>query len=170
MKEVSGPVVAIALILSAVFLPVAFMGGITGQLYRQFALTIAIAVLLSALNALTLSPALCSLLLKPKSEKGLLHRVFGAFNRGFEKATRGYLKVSHLFVRRAVLGIGLLALVALGTGGLLRTLPTGFVPAEDKGVFIINVQLPDASSLARTHADRRSDHSDDRARFPKFGT
>ncbi len=154
MQEVSGPVVAIALILSAVFLPVAFMGGITGQLYRQFALTIAIAVLLSALNALTLSPALCSLLLKPASQEGggWLRRAFGSFNRGFEKTTRGYLKVSHLFVRRAVLGIAVLVFVAVGTGGLLRALPTGFVPAEDKGVFLVNIQLPDASSLARTDA------------------
>jgi hydrophobe/amphiphile efflux-1 (HAE1) family protein len=152
MKEVSGPVIAIALILSAVFLPVAFIGGITGQLYRQFALTIAIAVLLSALNALTLSPALCSLLLRPASKSGLGWRFFGGFNRGFEKTTRGYLEVSHLFIRRALLGFGLLIIVSGATGLLLRTLSTGFLPAEDKGVFLVNVQLPDASSQARTDA------------------
>jgi HAE1 family hydrophobic/amphiphilic exporter-1 len=150
MKEVSGPVVAIALILTAVFLPVAFMGGITGQLFRQFALTIAIAVLLSALNALTLSPALCSLLLRPAAKSGFMHRVFSGFNRGFEKATRGYLKVSHLFIRRALLGVAFLVAVGLATGLLMRALPTGFLPPEDKGVFIVNVQLPDASSQART--------------------
>jgi hydrophobe/amphiphile efflux-1 (HAE1) family protein len=150
MKEVSAPVVAIALILSAVFLPVAFMGGITGQLYRQFALTIAIAVLLSALNALTLSPALCSLLLKSTAKTGWMPRVFGGFNRGFRKTTHGYLKVSHLFVRQAALGIALLVVVSLGAGTLLKTLSTGFLPAEDKGVFVVNVQLPDAASQART--------------------
>jgi len=150
MKEVAGPVIAIALILSAVFLPVAFIGGITGQLYRQFALTIAIAVLLSAVSALTLSPALCSLLLRPASS--MQQRMFGAFNRGFEKVARGYLTVSHLFVRRALLGIALLVLIAAGAGGLVKALSSGFLPSEDKGVLLVNVQLPDAASLARTDA------------------
>jgi len=152
MKEVSGPVIAIALILSAVFIPVAFMGGITGALYRQFSLTIVIAVLLSALNALTLSPALCSLLLKRAPKSGWMYRLFGPFNRGFEKTTRGYLRVSRMFVRRAVLGIAVLAAAALLAGGLLKRLPTAFLPVEDKGVFIVNVQLPDAASVARTDA------------------
>ena len=152
MKEVSGPVMAIALILSAVFLPVAFMGGISGQLFRQFAMTIAIAVLLSAFNALTLSPALCSLLLKPAERSGWSYRLFSGFNRAFEKMTRGYLKVSGLFVRRAALGVAVLLVVVFCTGLFTRLLSSGFLPGEDKGIFIVNVQLPDASSQARTDA------------------
>ncbi|HKC23856.1 MAG TPA: efflux RND transporter permease subunit, partial [Thermoanaerobaculia bacterium] len=106
MREVSGPVVAIALILSSVFLPVAFMGGIQGRLNKQFAVTIAISVLISAFNALSLSPALAALLLRPRKEsKGLLARFFGGFNRGFSKATRGYIKVSDLLVRRLVIAV-----------------------------------------------------------------
>src|SRR5205814_302760 len=109
MREVSGPVVAIALILSSVFLPVAFMGGIQGRLNKQFAVTIAISVLISAFNALSLSPALAALLLRPRKEsKGLLARFFGGFNRGFSKATRGYIKVSDLLIRRVVIAVAIL--------------------------------------------------------------
>ncbi|HET6281825.1 MAG TPA: multidrug efflux RND transporter permease subunit [Polyangia bacterium] len=150
MKEVTGPVVAIALILAAVFIPVAFIGGVTGRLYQQFALTIAISVLISAFNALTLSPALCSMLLKPRASGGLLGRAFGGFNRAFD-ATRGrYLGLSRSLARRAVLVIVLLAAftgVAVATG---RKLPTGFIPEEDLGYMYVNVQLPDAASLQRT--------------------
>ncbi|MEO5766932.1 MAG: multidrug efflux RND transporter permease subunit [Polyangia bacterium] len=152
MKEVTGPVVAIALILAAVFIPVAFVGGVTGRLYQQFALTIAISVLISAFNALTLSPALCSLLLKPRQSGGLLARPFGAFNRAFEGARSNYLRVSRLLARRGLVVVALLAgftLVALLSG---RRLPTGFVPEEDLGYMYVNVQLPDAASLQRTDA------------------
>ena len=110
MKEVSGPVIAIALILSSVFLPVAFMGGIQGRLNKQFAVTIAISVLISAFNALTLSPALSALLLRPRKEsKGLLGRFFGGFNRGFAKATHGYVNWSHALIRKAGLALLILA-------------------------------------------------------------
>src|SRR5262249_31201000 len=127
MKEVSGPVIAIALILSSVFLPVAFMGGIQGRLNRQFAMTIAISVLISAFNALTLSPALSALLLKPRKEsKGILTRFFGSFNRVFTKATRGYVNWSHGLIRKAVIGILVLVGFAVADGVLGNQLPTSF--------------------------------------------
>lgn len=151
MKEVSGPVVGIALILSAVFVPVAFLGGLTGRLYQQFALTIAISVLISAFNALSLSPALAALLLKPHQQRrGLLGRFFGGFNRGFERTTHGYLKVTGWLARRAALSLVLVALVAAGAGGLAKVIPGGFIPDEDQGVLLLNVQLPRAASLERT--------------------
>jgi HAE1 family hydrophobic/amphiphilic exporter-1 len=155
MKEVSGPVVGIALILSAVFVPVAFLGGLTGRLYQQFALTIAISVLLSAFSALSLSPALCAMLLKPAGHgpaRGLLGAPFRAFNRLFERATNAYVGVARLLVRRAVITIVLIAGVAVGAGLLGRALPAGFIPEEDQGVFGINVQLPPGASLERTAA------------------
>ena len=152
MKEVSGPVLGIALILSAVFVPVAFLGGLTGRIYQQFALTIAIAVLLSAFNALSLTPALCAMFLKPAGHapRGPLGAVFRAFNRVFERATNGYVSVARLLVRRAVLTIALVATVAIGAGLFARALPAGFVPDEDQGVFGVNVQLPPGASLERT--------------------
>jgi HAE1 family hydrophobic/amphiphilic exporter-1 len=153
MKEVSGPVVGIALILCAVFVPVAFLGGLTGHLYQQFALTIAISVLLSAFSALSLSPALSALLLRPATpteRRGLLGAPFRAFNRVFERATNAYVGVAALLVRRAVITIVLVAAVAVGAGLLGRVLPTGFIPDEDQGLFGINVQLPPGSSLELT--------------------
>jgi len=153
MKEVSGPVVAIALILSSVFLPVAFLGGIQGRLNRQFALTIAISVLISAFNALSLSPALSALLLRPrKASTGLLARFFGGFNRGFDRARNGYLRTSGFLVRKAVLAVAILVGFTLLAGGLGKAVPTSFLPDEDSGYFFLNVQLPDASSLQRTDA------------------
>jgi HAE1 family hydrophobic/amphiphilic exporter-1 len=155
MNDVSGPVVGIALILSAVFVPVAFLGGLTGRLYQQFALTIAISVLLSAFSALSLSPALCAMLLKPAGHgpaRGLLGAPFRAFNRLFERATNAYVGVARLLVRRAVITIVLIAGVAVGAGLLGRALPAGFIPEEDQGVFGINVQLPPGASLERTAA------------------
>jgi HAE1 family hydrophobic/amphiphilic exporter-1 len=153
MKEVSGPVIAIAVILAAVFIPVAFLGGVTGRLYQQFALTIAISVLISAINALTLSPALCSLLLKPRTEsKGLLARAFGYFNRGFDATTNGYVRVSRSLARRGVIVVVLLGALTAGAGLTGMKLPSGFVPDEDQGYFYVNVQLPDAASLQRTDA------------------
>ncbi|HZO54415.1 MAG TPA: efflux RND transporter permease subunit, partial [Bryobacteraceae bacterium] len=151
MKEVSAPVIGIALILSAVFIPVAFLGGLTGSMYQQFALTIAISVLLSAFNALSLSPALCALFLKaPKPRRGLLGRFFGGFNRGFDRVTKGYVSGSRLLVRRAWFTIVIVAVVAVGAGLFGGALPAGFVPEEDQGVFSINVQLPPGSSLELT--------------------
>jgi HAE1 family hydrophobic/amphiphilic exporter-1 len=151
MKEVAGPVVAIALILSSVFLPVAFMGGIQGRLNRQFAVTIAVSVLISAFNALSLSPALSAMLLRPrKKSSGLLGRFFGVFNRGFERFTGGYVKTSALLIRKAVITVVILAAFAIFAGILGKKLPSSFVPDEDQGYFFLNVQLPDASSLQRT--------------------
>jgi HAE1 family hydrophobic/amphiphilic exporter-1 len=154
MKEVSAPVVGIALILSAVFVPVAFIGGLTGQMYQQFALTIAISVLLSAFNALSLSPALAALFLKPVHgpAKGPLGKFFGGFNRVFERATAGYVGVSRLLVRKAVLTILIVVIVAVGAGLFGSALPAGFIPDEDQGILGVNVQLPAASSLERTSA------------------
>jgi len=152
MKEVSGPVVAIALILSAVFVPVALLGGLTGRLYQQFALTIAVSVLLSAFSALSLSPALCAMILKSGhgSTKGPLGKFFGWFNKTFERTTAGYVTVSRLFVRRTILALIVVAASAVATGFVAKVLPGGFVPDEDQGIFMINVQLPLGSSLQRT--------------------
>ena len=157
MKEVSGPVVAIALILSAVFIPVALLGGLTGRLYQQFALTIAISVLLSAFSALSLSPALSAMILKAHSKTEsknpiakLFAKFFGWFNRTFERVTGGYVSVSRIFVRRTILALGVVLVATVATGGLAKVLPGGFVPDEDQGIFMINVQLPLGSSLQRT--------------------
>ncbi|HUL02084.1 MAG TPA: multidrug efflux RND transporter permease subunit [Gemmatimonadales bacterium] len=152
MKEVSGPVVAIALILSAVFIPVALLGGLTGRLYQQFALTIAISVLLSAFSALSLSPALSAMILKPGHgpPKGPLGAFFKWFNNLFEKTTGGYVNWSRLFVRKAILALAVIAVATVATGVLAKVLPGGFVPDEDQGIFMINVQLPLGSSLQRT--------------------
>jgi hydrophobic/amphiphilic exporter-1 (mainly G- bacteria), HAE1 family len=151
MKEVSAPVIGIALILSAVFVPVAFLGGLTGQMYQQFALTIAISVLLSAFSALSLSPALSAMLLKPaRPARGPLGVFFRGFNRVFDTATKGYVGVARLLVRRAVVTVLLVGVVVVGVGLLGRTLPAGFIPEEDQGLLSINVQLPPAASLERT--------------------
>jgi hydrophobic/amphiphilic exporter-1 (mainly G- bacteria), HAE1 family len=151
MKEVGGPVVAIALILAAVFVPVAFAGGITGRLYQQFAITIAISVLFSAFNALTLSPALSAILLKPKREsKGWLQRFFNWFNKGFDKFTLGYTGVAGIVARKSIRSVIIIGVVLFVTFFLGKGIPGGFVPEEDEGYYLINVQLPDASSLERT--------------------
>jgi HAE1 family hydrophobic/amphiphilic exporter-1 len=158
MKEVAGPVVAIALILSAVFIPVALTGGITGRLYQQFAITIAISVCLSAFNALTLSPALAAILLKPKNlnaKKNILTRFFDAFNRRFEKFTISYGNLAGFFARKTIVTLvilgGIIGMVVL----LGKKIPSGFVPEEDQGYFIVAVNLPDAASLQRTDAVTR---------------
>ncbi len=151
MREVSGPVVAIALILTAVFVPTVFIPGITGRLYQQFAVTIAISVILSAFNALSLSPALAALLLKPrKKSRGPLARFFDWFNRVFAKATRGYVSFSSVLIHKAVLS--LLFLVAVGVAAFFvgDRLPTSFLPEEDQGYVFVALQLPNAASLQRT--------------------
>jgi HAE1 family hydrophobic/amphiphilic exporter-1 len=151
MREVSGPVVAIALILAAVFLPVAFLGGIQGRLNNQFAVTIAISVLISAFNALTLSPALSALLLKPrKQSRGLVGRFFGGFNRWFTKATHGYVNWSHALIRKGLIAMLIILAFAVLDGLVGRKLPTSFLPDEDYGYLLLNVQLPPAASLERT--------------------
>ena len=150
MEEVSGPVVSIALILASVFIPVAFVGGIQGSLNKQFAITIAISVLISAFNALTLSPALAAMWLRPRKVGRLLGGFFRLFNRAFEKASRGYISVSRALIRKAAIGVALLAGFAILAGGLGRRLPTSFVPEEDYGYFLLNVALPPAASLQRT--------------------
>ena len=151
MEEISGPVVGIALVLSAVFVPTAFIPGITGRLYQQFAVTIAISVILSAFNALTLSPALSALLLKPrKASRGPLAIFFGWFNRMFERATDGYVRVSGALLRKSA--VVFVLLVAFGVGGFFFSskLPTSFVPDEDQGYLYLNIQLPNSASLQRT--------------------
>ena len=151
MKEVSGPVVAIAIILSSVFLPVAFLGGIQGRLNQQFAVTIAVSVLISAFNALTLSPALSALILRPrKHSTSPLARFFGGFNRVFDRFTNSYIKVSALLIRRSMIAVAMLLGFALLAGLIGKKLPGSFIPQEDQGYMLINVQLPDAASLQRT--------------------
>src|ERR1700747_2857408 len=151
MDELSGPVIGIALVLSSVFVPTAFIPGITGRLYQQFAVTIAISVVLSAFNALTLSPALAALLLRPKTEsRGLLQRLFNGFNRLFERATNGYVQWSGALLRKGAMVLVLL--VACGALGLFfgSRLPSSFLPDEDQGYLYISMQLPNAASLERT--------------------
>jgi len=151
MEEISGPVVGIALVLSAVFIPTAFIPGITGRLYQQFAVTIAISVLLSAFNALSLSPALAALLLRPKkSSRGLLRRFFDAFNRLFERITNGYVRVCAALIRKSV--VAFIMLVGFGAGAWFFSskVPSSFLPDEDQGYLYINLQLPSAASTERT--------------------
>jgi len=151
MEQVSGPVVAIALILAAVFIPTAFIPGITGRLYQQFAVTIALSVVISAFNALTLSPALSSLLLRPKKPaRGPLGWFFGWFNKWFGRATDGYVRICGGLIRKAGLSMLFLLGVAVMSGWMGGQLPTGFLPIEDQGYVYLNVQLPEASSLQRT--------------------
>jgi HAE1 family hydrophobic/amphiphilic exporter-1 len=151
MEEISGPVIGIALVLSAVFVPTAFIPGITGRLYQQFAVTIAISVILSAFNALTLSPALAALLLKPKTEsRGLLRKSFNWFNRVFGRATDGYVRWSGVLIRKS--GIALVLLLVFGGAAWFfsNKVPSSFLPDEDQGYLYVNLQLPNASSLQRT--------------------
>jgi HAE1 family hydrophobic/amphiphilic exporter-1 len=152
MEEVSGPVVAIALILSAVFIPTIFIPGITGRLYQQFAVTIAISVIFSAFNALSLSPALSALLLKPRKprRRGPLKLFFGWFNRAFGRATAAYVSFSGVLIRKAVLSFLMLAAVAAAAVYIGGKLPSSFLPEEDYGYVYTSLQLPDASSMERT--------------------
>src|ERR1700720_867177 len=156
MEEISGPVVGIALVLSAVFIPTAFIPGITGRLYQQFAVTIAISVLLSAFNALSLSPALAALLLRPKTvSRGLLRRFFNWFNRVFARATEGYVRLSGGLIRKGALALAVLAIFAIAGIVFTRFVPSSFLPDEDMGYVFINMQLPNAASQERTAAASR---------------
>ena len=151
MEEVSGPVMAIAIILAAVFLPTVFIPGITGRLYQQFAVTIAISVILSAFNALTLSPALAALLLRPKTKsRGPLGLFFDWFNRGYARLTEGYIGICQALIRKSAVSLILLAAVAVAAGFLGMKLPAGFLPEEDQGFLYTNIQLPYAASMERT--------------------
>jgi len=151
MEQVTGPVVATALILAAVFVPTAFLPGITGSLYQQFAVTIAVSVFLSAFNALTLSPALSALLLRPKTEmRGPLGRFFATFNRVFERVTDAYVRLCAVLTRRAALALAILIAVPLLAGLFGSMLAAGFLPEEDQGYLYLNVQLPLAASLQRS--------------------
>jgi HAE1 family hydrophobic/amphiphilic exporter-1 len=153
MEEVSGPVVSIALIIASVFVPVAFMAGIQGRLNKQFAITIAISVIISAFNALTLSPALAAMLLRPRKEgRGPLGAFFRVFNRWFEKATHGYINVSHGLIRKSFIGVAILLLFTALAVLIGRRLPGSFLPEEDYGYCLLNVQLPNAASLERSDA------------------
>jgi HAE1 family hydrophobic/amphiphilic exporter-1 len=151
MEELSGPVVGIALVLSAVFVPTAFIPGITGRLYQQFAVTIAISVLLSAFNALTLSPALAALLLRPKKQsKGLLQRFFDMFNRIFGRATEGYVRWSAVLIRKTSVAIVLLVAFGVMAAFFANRVPSSFLPDEDQGYAYVNLQLPNGASMERT--------------------
>ena len=153
MEELSGPVIGIALVLSSVFVPTAFIPGITGRLYQQFAVTIAISVVLSAFNALTLSPALAALLLRPKKEShGPLRKFFDGFNRSFGRATEGYVRLSGGLLHKGVLVLVLLAACGLGAAFFGSRLPSSFLPDEDQGYLFVNMQLPNAASIERTEA------------------
>src|SRR4249919_742089 len=153
MEEVSGPVVAIGLVLSAVFVPVGFMGGITGRLYQQFAITIALSVLLSVVNALTLSPALAAMLLKPATgKKSLLTPFYNVFNRAFGWTTDRYVSVASILARKMFRSLAFMGVLVYVILVLVRNIPGGFVPEEDQGFILVNAQLPDAASLERTDA------------------
>ncbi|HRJ72957.1 MAG TPA: efflux RND transporter permease subunit, partial [Terrimicrobiaceae bacterium] len=151
MSQVSGPVIAIALILTAVFVPTIFIPGITGAMYQQFAVTMAVSVLISAFNALSLSPALGALLLRPKTKsEGLLSKFFGAFNRFFGKVTDGYVGICGAAIRKLFLSLVFLVFLAVLGGGIGSKLPSAFIPEEDQGYVFGAIQLPRASSLQQT--------------------
>jgi HAE1 family hydrophobic/amphiphilic exporter-1 len=157
MEEIAPALVGIALVLSAVFIPTAFIPGITGRLYQQFAVTIAVSVVISAFNALSLSPALAALLLKPREKRGgLLKRFFDWFNRTFEKATNGYVGVCGRLIRKSAFALGMLVAFGCAAGFFSNKVPSSFLPDEDQGFFYINLQLPSASSFERTdHVARK---------------
>jgi hydrophobe/amphiphile efflux-1 (HAE1) family protein len=149
MKEVTGPIIAITLVLLSVFVPTAFIPGITGQLYKQFAIAVSVSMVISAINALTLSPALCSILLRHKRPpRGVIAWLQG----GIDRSRSGYVALVRPLARRAVITVLLLVGFAVATVGLARIVPTGFLPDEDQGAFMGEVQLPDAASLSRTTA------------------
>ncbi len=153
MNEVTAPVIATTLVLVAVFIPVAVMGGITGSLYQQFAITVAVSVCFSSVNALTLSPALCSLLLRKREpSRGLLGRFFDLFNKAFDKATGSYMAGTNIVSRKIARGVIFIVISVIATAFLAGMLPAGFMPEEDMGYLFVNIQLPDAASLQRSDA------------------
>jgi HAE1 family hydrophobic/amphiphilic exporter-1 len=151
MAKVTAPVIATTLVLIGVFIPVAGMAGITGLLYQQFAITIVVSVIVSSVNALSLSPALCSILLKePKPYGGLLGKFFGSFNTFIDKSTEGYMSFTGIVTRKLKRGIIFIIIMALGSALFGKLVPAGFIPEEDMGYFFVNVQLPNAASLQRS--------------------
>ncbi|HBC88016.1 MAG TPA: hydrophobe/amphiphile efflux-1 family RND transporter [Lentisphaeria bacterium] len=150
MDQVTGPIIATTLVLLAMFIPVCFMPGITGEMYRQFGVTISVSVLISAINALTLSPALCATLLKPEVKGKKLFFVFRWFNSIFDVTTKGYLRIAGLVIRKAFIVMIIYGGLIFACWKIYGMLPTGFIPDEDQGLFMVNVQLPEASSLPRT--------------------
>jgi HAE1 family hydrophobic/amphiphilic exporter-1 len=151
MREVTAPVIATTLVLIAVFAPTALMGGITGRLYQQFAITVAVSVAFSSVNALTLSPALCSILLKkPTPYKGLLGKFFAGFNKVFDRSTDSYMRFTNVVTRKISRGLVFLVLLVIAAVGVGMLVPGGFIPEEDQGYIMVNIQLPDAASLQRT--------------------
>ncbi len=150
MEQVTNPIIATTFVLMAMFIPVCFLPGISGSLYRQFAITISCSVFISAINALTLSPALCATLLRPETGQPILP--FRMFNKFFEWVTLGFASVSTMFARRAFLCVIFLAACLWGCDWLYKKVPTGFIPDEDMGLFFVNVQLPEAASVERTTA------------------
>ncbi|WP_420468150.1 efflux RND transporter permease subunit [Panacagrimonas sp.] len=153
MAEVGGPVVAIALVLSAVFIPAAFLPGLTGQFYRQFALTLSVSVMISCLVALTFTPALCALLLRPGAEGGApgpIGRFFGLFNRGFARATQGYSETVQRAVRRSGVALGIFGVLTVVAAWLVLSRPSGFLPEEDQGYLLVAISLPPGASFQRT--------------------
>lgn len=171
MKDITAPVIAIALILAAVFVPVGFIPGMVGKLYQQFAITIAVSVMLSAFIALSLTPALCSLLLKPTAvtadSKGL-NKFFYKFNQWFDRVTYRYSKGVKVVIKKAPLALILLLCILVGTGYMLKTKPTGFIPSEDGGVFFTGITLPEGSSAERTDAVLTELENDLRKDFPEI--
>ncbi len=151
MRKVTAPIIATTLVLIAVFIPVAGMAGITGLLYQQFAITIVVSVIVSSINALTLSPALCSILLKePKPYKGPLGWFFGKFNQGMDKSTESYMNFTNVVARKMKRGVVFIVVLTIGAGIFGTMVPGGFIPEEDMGCFYVNVQLPNAASLQRS--------------------
>ncbi len=151
MNKVTAPVIATTLVLVAVFIPVAGMAGITGLLYQQFAITIVVSVLVSSVNALTLSPALCSLLLKePRPYKGPLGWFFGKFNKGMDRSTEAYMSFTNIVTRKLKRGVVFIIILTVGAGFFGNLVPGGFIPEEDMGYFFVNIQLPNAASIQRT--------------------
>ena len=148
MAEITGPVIAITLVLLSVFVPIAFIPGISGELFRQFAVTVAVSMLLSAINALSLSPALCSILLRPSH--GPKRGVIGWLSRSIDGVRDGYGAVVARLVRFSVIGIAMVLVASAGTYALAKVTPTGFVPEDDQGAIFVIVQLPGGASVART--------------------
>ena len=152
MSEVTAPVIATTLVLVAVFIPVAVMAGITGRLYQQFAITVAVSVVFSSINALTLSPALCSMLLRKREPaKGVLGRFFDKFNEGFDKLTNKYVSLTRSATQKIKRGLVFVAILVVGLIFLGKMIPGGFMPNEDMGYLMVNIQLPDAASLQRSN-------------------
>lgn len=153
MKEITGAVIAITVVMAAVFIPVAFLDGPVGVFYRQFSLTLAVSIFISGVNALTLTPVLCTLILKAHdhhAKETLLTRFFGAFNRGFDKVTFGYTSILKKFATRRVVTIGLLVVFYVMAGGMAKILPSSFIPMEDQGMVYIDVKTPPGATVDRT--------------------